>query len=291
MAVLKLKSSSNTVAAIRAYLERDDRHVARTTFNIDDDQSWDKDMVMTKLLHQKTDGRQYELIVQSFDKKDDISIDDAHRAGCDLAEEFYGKGYQVVVITHDDTDNLHNHIVVNSVNSETGEKIHISNAKERERERDILSKELYRKNDEICKKYGFLTLTESKRMKTEREREEGKQATSYKTDERYVKHSYKESMRNSLQAIFSDSSIQSVAEFEKALEKRNLKISRVTGTGNITYVDRDGHKARGTSLGEFNKDDVLRFIEQNNALEREHRSRDQVRVRVIERERTRGRSR
>lgn len=95
--------------------------------------------------------------------------------GKELAEVFAKKGYQVVVETHNDTDNLHNHLIINSVNSETGKKLRISNAKSLEVSKgaDILTKDLYRLNDEICKKYGLRTLDQSKAIKNERERHAG----------------------------------------------------------------------------------------------------------------------
>ena len=40
---------------------------------------------------------------------------------------------------------------------------------------DILTKDLYRLNDEICKKYGLRTLDQSKAIKNERERHAGMQ--------------------------------------------------------------------------------------------------------------------
>ena len=64
----------------------------------------------------------------------------------------------------------------------------ISNAKSLEVSKgaDILTKDLYRLNDEICKKYGLRTLDQSKAIKNERERHAGMQPTSKKTDENYL---------------------------------------------------------------------------------------------------------
>lgn len=284
MAVIKIKSSSNTVSAIRNYLERDNRQVERSTFNIDDDNTWDKDMVITKMLYEKTNGRQYELIVQSFDNEDDASNYNEktiHKAGCELAEIFANAGYQVVVITHNDTDNLHNHIIVNTVNSYSGKKIQISNSNNRENapKSDFLSKDIYKLNDEICKRYGLLTLEESKKKKILREKLNGKQATNYATDEIYIKNSYKEKMRSSLQKIFSDRNIYDSATFYKALEEHKLTITRITATGNITYADQDGHKVRAARLGGFNKSDIeqlFRRNQQEQRIGRELSSRDQL---------------
>lgn len=82
-----------------------------------------EDMQLTKELFDKTEGRQYYWIVQSFDNEhgeQSYNAEDVHEMGKELAEVFAKKGYQVVVETHNDTDNLHNHLIINSVNSETG---------------------------------------------------------------------------------------------------------------------------------------------------------------------------
>ena len=274
MAVLKIKSSTGNIKDVRAYLEKEERHVERTCYHIDSEEHWDSDMVTTKMLQGKTDGRQYVWIVQSFeDEKDKKNYNEKtiHEMGQELAEVFAEKGFQSVVITHNDTDNLHNHIIINTVNAEDGRKLQLSNAKTAEKapKSDFLYRDIYKLNDEICMRYGLNTLTESKAKKTQRERLEGKQPTSYKTDEQYIKSSYKEDMRNSLQSIFSSKDIKTKEDFEKALEDKGLKITRITGTGNITYQDKDGNKVRAKNLGDFNSEDVSKLIERNNILEDE----------------------
>lgn len=102
-----------------------------------------KDFIETKKLFGKEDGMQYYYAVQSFgDEMTDPYF--AHQMALELAERCY-PNHQVLVATHTDTDNIHSHIIINSVNSITGAKIHQG------------KKELYeyRKiNDEICLKYG-----------------------------------------------------------------------------------------------------------------------------------------
>lgn len=298
MAVLKIKSSNGNVKDIREYLERDERHTERTTLNIDDSVNWDKEMITNKMLYDKTDGRQYVWIVQSFEneiEKENYNAETVHQIGVEFSEQFSEKGFQVTVITHDDTDNLHNHIIINTVNSEDGRKIHLSNAnsKENASKNDFLYKDIYKVNDKLCERYGLNTLTESKEKKNKRERAEGKQPTSYKTDEKYLKDSFKEDMRNSLQRIWNDRSIKTGEDFNRALEMEGLRISRMTGKGNITYEDRHKHTVRAKGLGDFNRDDVAELLERNNrTLEREQGSRDQARINVVQREeRGRGRGR
>jgi len=223
-----------------------------------------------KELFDKTEGRQYYWIVQSFDNEhgeQSYNAEDIHEMGKELAEVFAKKGYQVVVETHNDTDNLHNHLIINSVNSETGKKLRISNAKSLEVSKgaDILTKDLYRLNDEICKKYGLRTLDQSKAIKNERERHAGMQPTSKKTDENYLAKSWKDTLRQDLQDIWKDKNIKSKDDFERALQQKGITISRMTSTGNITY-EQGGNKARAKSLGAFNRDDVSSLLERNKSL-------------------------
>ena len=59
----------------------------------------------------------------------EVTPEEAHQIGLETARRMWGKDYEIVVTTHLNTDNLHNHIVVNSVSFRTGRKFenHISN--------------------------------------------------------------------------------------------------------------------------------------------------------------------
>lgn len=64
----------------------------------------------------------------------------------------YFKGYQCVVVTHMNTAHIHNHIIMNSVNFETGQKFHQS-AREMQQAKEY--------SNQLCREYG-LSFTESK---------------------------------------------------------------------------------------------------------------------------------
>ena len=66
----------------------------------------------------KTEGRGYYHIVQAFAPDDPLDFTTAHELGVKLAEHF--GGYQCIVVTHMNTAHIHNHIIMNSVNFETG---------------------------------------------------------------------------------------------------------------------------------------------------------------------------
>lgn len=98
----------------------------------------------------KTEGRGYYHIVQAFAPDDPLDFTTAHELGVKLAEHF--KGYQCIVVTHMNTAHIHNHIIMNSVNFETGMKFHQS-AREMQQVKDYCS--------QLCREYG-LSVTESK---------------------------------------------------------------------------------------------------------------------------------
>ena len=71
-------------------------------------------MMLTKKAFHKEDGRLGYHIIQSFNGNE-ISPDKCNKIGMELAEELWGDKFQVVVSTHLNTDNIHNHFVLNSV--------------------------------------------------------------------------------------------------------------------------------------------------------------------------------
>lgn len=52
----------------------------------------------------------------------EVMPEEAHRIGVETARRMWGDRFQVVVTTHLNTDNLHNHFVINSVSFKDGGK-------------------------------------------------------------------------------------------------------------------------------------------------------------------------
>mgnify|MGYP005916647159 CR=1 FL=1 len=102
------------------------------------------EFLSTKLLHHKDGGVMFYHMVQSFPKGADIDPRMAHEAARRLAGYF--EGCEVLVCTHVDREHIHSHCVINSVNFETGKKLHM--AKEQ-------LQELMRRNDAICQEMGL----------------------------------------------------------------------------------------------------------------------------------------
>ena len=102
------------------------------------------DFLNTKLLYHKDSGVMFYHMVQSFPKGAAVDPRQAHEAARRLAKYF--DGCEVLVCTHVDREHIHSHCVINSVNFETGKKLHM--AKEQ-------LQELMRRNDAICQKMGL----------------------------------------------------------------------------------------------------------------------------------------
>ena len=102
------------------------------------------DFLNTKLLYHKDGGVMFYHMVQSFPKGAVVDPRQAHEAARRLAEYF--DGCEVLVCTHVDREHIHSHCVINSVNFDTGKKLHM--AKEQ-------LQELMRRNDMICQEMGL----------------------------------------------------------------------------------------------------------------------------------------
>lgn len=83
-------------------------------------------MILTKKVFHKEDGRLGYHIIQSF-KENEISPEKCNKIGMELAQQLWGDKYQVLVCTHKNKQNIHNHIVLNSVSFIDGSKYHNSN--------------------------------------------------------------------------------------------------------------------------------------------------------------------
>ena len=102
------------------------------------------DFLNTKLLYHKDGGVMFYHMVQSFPKGAAVDPRQAHEAARRLAEYF--DGCEVLACTHVDREHIHSHCVINSVNFDTGKKLHM--AKEQ-------LQELMRRNDMICQEMGL----------------------------------------------------------------------------------------------------------------------------------------
>lgn len=102
------------------------------------------EMVTTKQQYRKTDKQQFFQFVQSFPEDTNLTPQEVHQIGLEFAARQFSD-FEVLVATHTDTDNLHNHLLVNSVSFKTGKKLHQNHD-------DLVQHR--RVNDKICMAHG-----------------------------------------------------------------------------------------------------------------------------------------
>ena len=109
-----------------------------------------EDMMSTKMQYDKTGGILGFHAFQSF-KEGEVTPDMAHLIGIKLAEEMWGDRFEVVVATHQNTNHIHNHFIINSVSFKDGKK-YSDNRESYARLRHL--------SDSICQEYGLSVLKE-----------------------------------------------------------------------------------------------------------------------------------
>ena len=102
-------------------------------------------MMLTKKAFHKEDGRLGYHIIQSFNGNE-VPPEKCNKIGVELAQQLWGDKYQILVCTHINKKNIHNHIVLNSVSFIDGSKYHNSNVE------IALLREI---NDDLCRKYNL----------------------------------------------------------------------------------------------------------------------------------------
>lgn len=102
-------------------------------------------MILTKKQYGKENGYIAWHGYQSF-KPGEVTPEQAHKIGLQLAKEMWGKQYQIIVTTHLDKDHLHNHFCFNSVSFLDGRKYNYSKTEQ---------KKLRELSDRICREHGL----------------------------------------------------------------------------------------------------------------------------------------
>ena len=115
------------------------------------DHAWE-DMRAVQERFGKTDGVVALHAYQSF-REGEVTPEQCHEIGVALARKVWGKRFQVLVATHMNTDNLHNHFVINSVSYVDGKKYE---------QRRSQYAEFRAASDKLCREYGLSVVEQPK---------------------------------------------------------------------------------------------------------------------------------
>ena len=186
------------------------------------------EFLSTKLLHYKDGGVMFYHMVQSFPKGAAIDSRTAHEAARQLAGYF--EGCEVLVCTHTDREHIHSHCIINSVNFETGRKVHMA---------DEQIQELRVCNDQICEELGL--------PKFQRD---GHRQSRRMSNAEYYTASKGESWKFELMRVIDECMryAGNREEFLALLRAEGYDATWTDSRKNITYVTPDGRKCRDNKL-------------------------------------------
>ena len=153
----------------------------------------------------------------------------AHAAALKLAE--YYEGYEVLVCTHTDREHIHSHFFINSVNFDTGKKLHI--AKEQ-------LQELRQRNDQVCTEFSLPVFKPTDRKE---------KAKTMSIGEYHIA-ARGQSKKLQLMNIINDCMrhASNREEFIALMESEGYKVRWEAARRNITYTTPSGWQCRDRLL-------------------------------------------
>lgn len=203
---------------------------------------------------------------QSFSPEDNITPEQAHKIGVELASKMFD-GFQCVVTTHIDKNHVHNHILVNSCHMETGLKW-LSNKKTLQTIRN--------ESDRLCKRYGMSVI----------EADDGSKAIGKTTYQLAMQgKSWKVQLVNDLdeavqscknkkefQTFFSDRGYEvrytaNHITLKKVGEKKGIRVDTLAKQFGSQYTKEQLEKRMGYSYQEVELTDLQVFPEHRKAKE------------------------
>lgn len=241
MGTIKLNSVKSSSRSIN-YAEK--RAVVKSALNCEVNYAKTQ-FKQIRMLFKKDNGVQAHTVIQSF-APGEVTPEKANQLGLELAQSI-AKNHQVVVYTHADTEHIHNHIIINSVNKENGKKF-VNQRKTIYETREA--------NDEICKNHGLSVIEE----KTGKVR--------YKLAEQAILEksqiSWKEEIREAVENSLNSKNVSSLADLYNELAEKyqiNLNLRGETITYESTFKGTS-KKVRAGKLGHlYTKEGIVNELE------------------------------
>ena len=187
-----------------------------------------QEMMNTKKQLFKTDGIECFHGYQSF-ISGEVTPEVAHEIGVKLAEKLWGDKYQVIVATHINTNNIHNHFVLNSVSFKEGKKF-------TNRNKDYNNMQY--ESDNLCKEYGLSVLSKK-----------------YDYSKYVINNLYKELMKDSI-----DYAIENANNYEKFVSIMNDLDYEITIRNDELSIKREPYKRNTRILKQFGENYSLENI-------------------------------
>ncbi|HDD5565658.1 TPA: relaxase/mobilization nuclease domain-containing protein [Staphylococcus aureus] len=246
MATTKL---GNTKSASRAINYAEKRAEEKSGLNCDIDYA-KSSFKQTRALYGKENGIQAHTVIQSF-KPGEVTPEQCNQLGLELAKKI-APNHQVAVYTHTDKEHVHNHIVINSIDLETGRKYQ-SNKQQRNFVKQA--------NDDICREHGLSV--------PERDTAKLRYTQAEKSLIEKDQFSWKDDLREKIEHAKEHTS--DFKSFSEQLEKSGIEF-KVRGK-NVSYKPENVNKwVRGKTLGQDYDKGALEYEFERREREEERKS-------------------
>ncbi|WP_420806299.1 relaxase/mobilization nuclease domain-containing protein [Liquorilactobacillus cacaonum] len=250
----------------------DDRAVVKNGLNLDIDYAKSQ-MKATRSVFKNTGKTEVMRVIQSFSASDFNSADphawqQVNQLGLELAQKI-APDHEVAVYTHIDGvgHKLHNHLLINMPNLQTGKKYHHHNDWER----------IAKLSNQITQAHGLSLPTQS--PQSERKSMAEKQLAN---KNKYV---WKDDLRRQIDSVMLDSSVSSYKAFSESLSSKGIKVlDRGKNVLTFAFIDAEGKKRRARSyrLGKDYEREILEYELERRAKQADKGLDDSKQQRIIE---------
>ncbi|HCG2415572.1 relaxase/mobilization nuclease domain-containing protein (plasmid) [Staphylococcus epidermidis] len=250
MATTKL---GNTKSASRAINYAEKRAEEKSGLNCDIDYA-KSSFKQTRALYGKENGIQAHTVIQSF-KPGEVTPEQCNQLGLELAEKI-APNHQVAIYTHTDKEHVHNHIVINSIDLETGRKYQSN-----KQQRDLVKQA----NDDICREHGLSV--------PERDTAKLRYTQAEKSLIEKDQYSWKDDLREKIEHAKEHTS--DFKSFSEYLKESGIEF-KVRGK-NVSYKPENVNKwVRGKTLGQDYDKGALEYEFERREREEKESERDPV---------------
>lgn len=190
-------------------------------------------------------------LIQSF-APDEATPEQAHEIGLKLAQKLLGGQYEFVLSTHVDKEHIHNHIIINAVNYETGKSF----STEHDRKNNPAWQQIRNISDELCREYDLSIISNPER---------GKGKSRYEWEQERAGNSWKAKLKISI-----DECIKYASSFDDFLERMKALDYEIKHGKHIAFRAKGQERfTRAKTLGYYYTEEQIRYRIERRLMWRE----------------------
>lgn len=180
-------------------------------------------------------------MIQSFEPGE-VTPEQANEIGKKLADELLKGQYEYVISTHIDKEHIHNHIIINSVNSITGKSFSL----EHDQYKNPAWKQIRKISDKLCAEYGLSVIPDP---------EKGKGRDHYEWEQDKAGNSWKSKLKTAIDECIKDA--DSFEDFLVKMQSRGYEVKH----GKYIAFRAAGQErfTRAKALGFYYQEENIRF--------------------------------